>query len=171
MNKASGSPVKAGRIVTEGGYAPYTKTLKLVADGTTVERDTGYDLPARAIVRDVFVYVTAAASAASVVDVGLLSSSSGGDADGFLDGISSTGTGLKLGAFTASTSVGATANTFGVLLSHFNAGSTVNVNQLATNKSFASDAVTAKSISWTINSTDTTFRGDLVLNLIEIGSF
>jgi len=63
-----------------GGYAmriPFTKK--------TSEYDTGIDLPAGAIVRDAIIYVGTNV-AGSTIDVGMLSSESGGDADGFVDG-------------------------------------------------------------------------------------
>lgn len=63
-----------------GGYAlrvPFTKY--------TAEHDTGIDLPAGMIVTDVIVKVVTN-EASGTIDIGLLSSESGGDADGFVDG-------------------------------------------------------------------------------------
>ena len=47
------------------------------------ETDTGIDLPANMLVKDAFIRVTTT-DATETLDVGLLSSESGGDADGFL---------------------------------------------------------------------------------------
>ena len=47
------------------------------------ETDTGIDLPANMLVKDAFIRVTTV-DATETLDVGLLSSESGGDADGFL---------------------------------------------------------------------------------------
>lgn len=170
FNKASGARVLAGRVVTEGGFAPYAKVIKLVAPGTTVETDTGYDLPAKAIVADAVLVVTAAASAGSVVDVGLLSSESGGDADGFLDGVSSTGVAMRTGVPTATSSAGFSTTTRGALLRTFFAGVESSSPGVHNVKDHLSDSVTAKSVSFTINGTSTTFRGDLILHIIETGA-
>jgi hypothetical protein len=55
---------------------------------STGEKDTGYDLPTKGVVQDVYLDVTTAEATGSTktVDIGLLSSESGGDADGFMDG-------------------------------------------------------------------------------------
>ncbi len=59
------------------------------------EKDSGYDLPADGVVLDCILAVdTAATSTAKTMDIGTLSSESGGDADGFCDGISGAATGL-----------------------------------------------------------------------------
>src|SRR3990167_9855574 len=75
-----------------------TRTLKyeIGAAPTGSEQDTGIDLPAKCIVRDVFVDVTTAETtgATKTMNVGLLASESGGDADGFLVGISFVAAGL-----------------------------------------------------------------------------
>lgn len=170
FNKATGGGLLAGRVVVEGGYAPYAKVVKLVADGTTAEIDTGYDLPAKAIVSDAVLVVTAAASAGSVVDVGLLSTSSGGDADGFLDGVSSTGVHMRTGVPTATSSAGFSATTRGAFLRTFFAGVESSSPGVHNIKDHLSDSVTAKSVTFTLNGTSTTFRGDLILHIIETGA-
>jgi hypothetical protein len=52
------------------------------------ETDTGFDLPAQAQVRPFPSIFVVDVDATEVIDVGLLSSESGGDADGFIDGVS-----------------------------------------------------------------------------------
>lgn len=90
-----------------GRYAikiPFTKN--------TSESDTGVDLPAGVLVTGALIQVTTAASGGTI-DVGILSTESGGDADGFIDGVSCAATG-----FVVPNNVDATAanNTMGVLL-------------------------------------------------------
>lgn len=169
FNKASGGAVLAGRVVVEGGYAPYAKVIKL-SGGSSVEADTGYDLPAKAIVVDAVLVVTAAASAAATVDVGLLSSESGGDADGFLDGVSSTGIHMRSGVPTATSSAGFSATTRGAFLRTFFAGVESSSPGVHNEKRHLTDSVTAKSVSYTLSGTNTDFRADLILHIIETGA-
>lgn len=96
-------------VATEvgGGYAirvPFTKN--------TSETDTGIDLPQYLVVRDCVIEVTTAV-ASSTIDVGLLSTESGGDADGFLDGESCASAGMAVHNLVDST---AANNTLGALL-------------------------------------------------------
>src|SRR3990167_1491907 len=67
---------------------PKVLKVPIAAGLTTGAKDTTVDLPTKGIVLDVFVDVTTAESTGSTktIDVGLLASESGGDADGFLDG-------------------------------------------------------------------------------------
>jgi hypothetical protein len=61
-----------------------------VSDLTVGEKDTGLDFVAGDIIESVWINVRTleATAATKTIDVGLLSSESGGDADGFLDGVS-----------------------------------------------------------------------------------
>jgi hypothetical protein len=154
----------------------YVKRIPITSAASTAEQDTGYDIPALARVRDITVLVQTASSAASTLQVGLLSSSSGGDADGFLNGVSTTGTGLKAGGQTTSTSgangIFLVSNTYGVLLSTFTSGSTgtgtLGDCGLFVKKDHRSDSVTAKSITWTSNSTSTSLVADIFVHLTEL---
>lgn len=69
------------------------------------ETDTGIDLPTKGVVLDVFVDVTTKedTQATKTIDVGLKSTEVGGDADGFLDGVSVAAAGVIRGGpvFTA----------------------------------------------------------------------
>lgn len=93
----AGGPVSLGLI---GKTA--IKTIAVGA-GSSAEVDSGFDFPASAVIRDVYVEVTTAESTGSTktLDVGLLSSESGGDADAFLDGVSVATAGIVQGLFTA----------------------------------------------------------------------
>jgi hypothetical protein len=90
-----------GRIAIK---VPYTKK--------TSEFDTGIDLPLGVVVHDVLCY-SVVADASGTIEIGLLSSESGGDADGFLDVEALAATG-----WIAHNMVDATGsnNTLGVLL-------------------------------------------------------
>lgn len=87
-----------GRIEFDGLREGWAKiNLTAPADGS--ETDTGTDLPSDAIVTDVFLHVNTAEATGTTktIDVGLLSSESNGDADGFLDGVDVSGTGWVKG--------------------------------------------------------------------------
>lgn len=62
---------------------------------STGEKDTGFDLPANAIVLDCFLHIETAESTASnkTIDIGLKAAESGGDTDGFADGLATSATG------------------------------------------------------------------------------
>lgn len=141
-----------------------------VGTGSASEADSGWDLPAKAVVHHVFVEVTTAEAtgATKTLDVGLLSSESGGDADGFLDGVSVATTGLKKGVFASTagsnnTYVGAAAtHTRGALLTELLlAGNDVanGGDGVAVRGEHLSDAVTAKSLSYTRGSVFSEFAG------------
>jgi hypothetical protein len=76
------------------------------------EMDSGFDLPTKGLVHDIWVDVTVSATNANTMNVGLLSTTSG-DADGFLVAISATSGALQHGYITATTS--------GLLNSYFGA--------------------------------------------------
>lgn len=74
----------AGQLVP-GMMIDGVPAIKIPFTKSTSEADTGLDIPSGVIVKDVFIYCTTNASGATI-DVGILSSEGGGDADGFLDG-------------------------------------------------------------------------------------
>lgn len=145
--------------LNQGGIQRQVKKISVsIPDGT--EQDSSWNLPATAIVHDVFVNVTTAESTGTTktLDVGLLSSESGGDADGFLDGVNVSATGIKRGV--ATVTAGGTESYFssttrGALFRSFLAGANT-ATDVGTNyeKPHLSSAVTAKSISYTAGSTD-----------------
>lgn len=126
---------------------------------TGSEQDTGLDLPAKGIVLPyVLVDVTTAEATGGTktLDVGLLSSESGGDADGFLDGVSVATTGLKKGTLLSS------GQTLGALLRVDESGAGVLVSEPHL-------IGAAKSITFTAGSNDfAEFRGVLYVPYIEI---
>ena len=145
-------------------------------DGTT-ENDTTQNLPSTAIVEDVLVNVTTAEATGGTktLDVGLLSSETGGDANGFVAAVDVSSTGLKRpeGTFTAGTNeTYLSANTRGVLLATALLGSNTatDVGTYA-EKPFLTDSVTAKSVSWTPGSTDwAEFAGEIIIMYREVNT-
>jgi len=137
----------------------------------TSETDTGIDLPSKAAILDVFVEVTTADSG-ETMDVGLLSSETGGDADGFLDGVAMDSTGLVSGGITPTITTGANntylasvARTIGVLLADLDVVAGEDVANggdgacVFERKVHLSDSVTAKSVSYTHSGTADTAAG------------
>jgi hypothetical protein len=89
---------------------------------TAGEKDTGFDLPVRGIVLDVFCRVKTAevTDTTKTIDIGLLSSETGGDIDGFCDGLSTAAVAVVDGALAVTDGVNTNfftaAPTQGVLL-------------------------------------------------------
>jgi hypothetical protein len=98
--------------------------------GGSAEQDTGFDFAAGDIIQDVWVEVVTAEATGTTkeIDVGLLSSESGGDTDGFIDGLSVATTGHKVTTQTITTGLQNTylnATTRGALLRDFVQGEDV----------------------------------------------
>ena len=88
VHAASTDATKGG--IKLGGMTQYIKKIHLSAawvnGGTTNQRDTGWDLPARSIVEDVWLQtITAATSATNTLTVGIQ-----GTANGFLAAVTPT---------------------------------------------------------------------------------
>ena len=166
--------VGAGAFET-AGVKEYWHCIHVRSTPTGAEQDTGYDLPANAEVLETRVLVTTAEATGTTktLDVGLKSSESGGDADGFIDGISVASTGVKRPGATIAFGGGEnffSATTIGALLSdNFAAGSNT-TGDVGTNyeRSHLTDSVTAKSVTYTAGSNDWAgFRGALYLHIRE----
>lgn len=103
-------------------------------------------LPAQAVINDCFLNVLVGATGGTKsISVGLLSTSSGGNRSGFLSAAPVGTTGLSLGFVAAGTSGG---GTYGAFLSISTTGNA------PVQREFASDSVTAKTLSITPGSTD-----------------
>jgi opacity protein-like surface antigen len=117
------------------------------------EVDTGWDLPAKVIVHDVYVDVTTAEATGGTktIDVGTLSTDSG-DANGFLDGVSVAAIAVVKGTLLN------TGQTLGALLS---------VDEDGAGALVPEGCVTpgSQSISWTPGSND---HAEMVANLVLI---
>ena len=136
----------AGAFLTDEGLSLAAKRYRVTASWLTgSEQDIGLDLPAQSIVLAAFVIVATAEATGTTktLDVGLLSSESGGDADGFLDGLSVAATGLIFPTLASG------AQTLGALLSVDEGGTGELVPE-----AHSTDSVTAKSISVTAGSAD-----------------
>ena len=137
----------------------------------TTETDTTIDLPDNAVVMDVFIDVETADTGITL-DVGLLSTESGGDADGFLDGISVASTGLVHPAITVTSGSSEdyfSATTYGAFLADFTAGSD-NAGDVGTfaRKYHPTDSVDAKSISYTASAGADTAAGTIYFVIAEL---
>jgi hypothetical protein len=150
-------------------------TASISSAPTGSEQDAGIDLPAKAVVLDVFLDVTAAevTGGTKTMSVGLLSSESGGDADGFLVGVSCASVGLKRGVATITAGGSETyfsSTTRGALLGSFVAGAD-SAGDVGTvyERPHLSDSVTAKSVSYTAGDSDwVEFRGTIVVLYVEV---
>ncbi len=131
--------------------------IKIPFAKNATETDTKVDLPGGVLVTGALIQV-ATAAAGSTIDVGILSTETGGDADGFLDGVSCAATG-----FVVPNNVDATAsnNTMGALLVE------TDIKSADTTAVFYSVPVpyktdgTAKSITYTTS--DHTIAGNILL--------
>lgn len=164
-----------GNVTAPGLTGQYVTVLagQIVA-GTAAEHSTGFNLPANAMVTDVFLNVLTAETvgATKTVEVGLLSSQSGGNAAGFLNGASVAATGLVRGQ--AVVTVGG-SNTYyastdrGVFLANFYAGANVaGESGLNYEHDFLTSSVTAKTISYTPASVFSTCVADIYVTYIAL---
>lgn len=179
MRVAMGSK-SAGDLVSNYllGWVQCKKIL-ISSTPTGSEQDTGWDLPSKAIVLDVWLDVTTveATGTTKTLDVGLLASESGGDADGFLKGVSvASTTGIKRGVptlTTGSNEVYFASTTRGALFAALTAG-TDNAGDVGTyfEKPHLAGSVTAKSISYTSASANfAEFRGAIYILYIDVDAF
>lgn len=158
---------------TMGAQWRVKKIAITTKDGNEI--DTGWDLPAKSIVYDVYVDVTTAEATGTTktIDVGLLSSESGGDADGFLDGVVTSAIKVVGGSVTY-TDGGSqnyiSAHTLGVLLYEGllgadGAGTAGTINRRA----HLASSVTAKSVSYTVGSAATELVGNIYIVYLLLG--
>lgn len=143
-------------------FVPKVVKIPLPRVASTSEQDTGFDLPANAVVLDAYVEVTTleATGTTKTVDVGLLASESGGDADGFLDGVSVATAGVRQGSLVSG------AVTRGAFLKETvtDSGSAT----VAARLSHVTTAVTARSVSYTLGSNNfAEFVGNLIIVFVE----
>lgn len=143
------------------------KKIAVAAGDWSSETDSGWDLPAKSMVLDVFLDVTT--GQAKTVDVGLLSSEAGGDADGFLDAADLTNTGLvRCGAVLDGGSAYFASTLRGALLRQFVAGANADDRGLYAEKPHLSTSVTARSVSYTTN-TAVTAVFNIYIVYVELG--
>jgi hypothetical protein len=132
------------------------KTIAITAAANTDENSTGWSLPAKAIVHNVYLDVTTAEATATTktVDIGTDSTDSG-DADGYLDGISTATLGLVKGTLDSG------GQTLGTLLHVDESGGGVLVPE-------ADISMGGKEITWTAGEAQTEFAGTIVIEYTEI---
>lgn len=124
-HRTRGAIVSDYLISNQAGIKIKKLPLTVVAVATAV--DTGFDLPARGVVLDAWIEVDTAEStgATKTIDLGLLASETGGDIDGFLDGVSVSAAGVIRGVPTITAGGSETyfaSTTRGVLFASLTAG-------------------------------------------------
>lgn len=191
-NRVTGQAALAGYYSLDngGGAMPHYFRYRIGTGGTPISGSSEFVLtaaagnapgcpkvPTQGVIVDAFINVlTASTGATKTLSVGLLSTSSGGAVAGILNGISVASTGLVRPAITAATSGPGTGglffvtNTFGSFLSTFTSGSTAAGDPgLFARRNFATDSVTAKSLSATPGSTDwVALKVDLYIGVVDI---
>lgn len=138
-----------------------TIKINLTAPADGNETDTAVDLPDPSIVLDVFLDVTTAEATGTTktLDVGLLDSETGGDPNGFLDGVAVGSVGLVKGTLASG------GQTLGALLSVDESGAGVLVREPHVIEG------NAKSVSYTASAADwAEFVGDLYIVVMEPSS-
>ena len=164
-----------GNVIENALTGQYVTVLAAqIVPGAASETETTYNLPANAFLTDVFLNVLTAETtgATKTVEVGLYSGESGGNAAGFLNGVSVAATGLVKGA--AVVTVGGSntyyaSTTRGVFLANFFAGAnTLGESGLNYEHSFLTSSVTAKTISYTPASVFSTCVADIYVTYIAL---
>jgi hypothetical protein len=130
--------------------------VKIPFSKATDETDTGIDLPAGVLVTGALVQVTTAVSGATI-DVGIDSDEDGGDADGFLAGVSCAATGLVPPIISNTT---AASITLGTLLCDVSQSAGTSPNYIAAPVLYKTDG-TAKSITYKTTNND--IAGNILL--------
>jgi hypothetical protein len=163
-------------LVSFGGGAQTLVKQIPITDLTDGENDTAWDLPAKAVVLDVLVEVTTAEATAATktIDIGLLSSETGGDADGFVDGISTAATGVFRGTRTVTTGSNtkffAASPTRGAYLADHQAGTDVDQDEgVYSEKPHVAGSITAKSVTFTLGAEATELAGNIYIVYILLG--
>lgn len=159
-------PISVGKMNAEGllgALGNRVRLMKIPFVKSTSERDTGVDLPNNALVHDVFVEVTTAVSGATI-NVGLLSSETGGVSDGFLKGASCSSAGVVFPVLTSTTSGGQTLGSY-LKATEIKSADTTAI-YLAVRKIHYAGSVTAKRVSYTTS--DHTIAGNIYILYSEM---
>lgn len=130
-----------------------------ISAATTGERTYAFTFPVGAIVKRVYLDVATAEATASdkTIDVGLLSSETAGDADGFLDGASTAAANVVSGNMVAS------ARTLGVLLYEGTAASII------FRRDHIISGANATTLSSKVAEAQTELAGDIVVEYLAVG--
>lgn len=156
-------------------YQKRVQQLKLpysVAQATAAtEYDTGFDLPVGAVVQPIGAGLRVhTADATETIDVGLLSSESGGDANGFISLLPVSGSANSTVMAQAAVTVGSNetffaTQTLGALLADFLAGADV-AGDVGTNNPKQAVISTATSITYTLTAGTDTAKGWFFLEYV-----
>lgn len=149
-----------GNVELTDARIPRYKKIEITATPTGSEQDTTFDLPVPCVVTNVFVNVTTAEATGGTktMDVGLLSSETNGDANGFLAAVSCAATGLVGGSLASG------GQTLGALLYADESGAGV----LVPEKHMVTGS-NAKSVTYTAGSADwAEFRGELWIEYVDL---
>lgn len=150
------------------------KRIPITSTPTGSEQDTGFDLPAKGIVTNVWIDVTTAEATGGTktMSVGLLASETGGDTNGFIASASVAATGIvqpTVTATTGSNEVYLSASTYGALLADFTAGTDVatDVGTFVGKRHILNG--TARSVVYDADDSDwAEFRGDIYIEYIDL---
>mgnify|MGYP001608873876 CR=1 FL=1 len=159
---AAAGAVQAGSV----GFTCASVALRLaripVSCATTGERTYAFTFPVGAVIQRVYLDVNTQESTASAktIDIGLLSSETSGDADGFLDGVSTASAGIVQG----STAISAAARTLGVLMLD---GSTASSD--LSRKDHIVRGANAVTLSSTVSELQTELVADIVVQYLCVG--
>lgn len=175
---ATATELNTAADLSANGGLPRVHKIAIATAPTGAEQDTGFALPAKALLLDVFLDVTTAEATGTTktMNIGLLSSQSGGDADGFAIGVSVAtiamvrpGPAITVGASESYVS----SFTRGPFLT---AGVQIDGTDLDGDvgtyfeKPFATNSVVAKNVSFTAGSSNwVEFRGAIYLVYVELG--
>jgi hypothetical protein len=156
---ATASEINTQADLSANGGLVKVRKISITATPDGTEQDTAWDLPAKSVVLGVWVDVTTAEATGTTktLDVGLKSGESGGDADGFLDGVSVASQGVVKGTLASG------GQTLGAFL---------RVDEGGTGELVPEPAVTptAVSVTYTAGANDfAEFRGDIYIVYMEIG--
>lgn len=147
--------------------------VQRVASLPGTEVDTGFDFKKGDIVKHVYVriYTAEATGTTKTIDVGILSSESGGDADGFLDGVVTSATGTVTA--TASATDGSNQNFWATAPKR---GALLYSGRLGTDAAGDAGAIipidwvcdgTAVSLTHTVGSAGTELDADIVIEFFR----
>jgi len=156
-----------GHLARGGNFESMSALCAPVDVLSAGEKDTGFNFQVGDVIMDAFVFVDVleSTSLTKTIDVGFLSSESGGDIDGLLDGVSTAAQNMVKGEGIVSLGVNThffTANTFGVMLSNFQAGSDVNQDEgLFTRKNHIVGVSTALSLVYQLGAAHTELVADI----------
>jgi len=166
---ATATEINAAADQSAQGALVKVKKIAVAAGDHSTWVDSGWDLPAKALVLDTFIDVTTL-QAGKTVNIGTKAAESGGDADGFAVGLSLAATGIVRPGVTLDSTYESyfDTNTRGALLSEFVQGSGTDDRGLYLEKPYPSTANTAKSVGYQTNTTVTAVF-DIYIVYVELG--